>query len=757
MECNKDEAIRAKSIAEQKMEKNDFLGARRIALKAKSLYPELENISQLISICDVHCSAHNRVLGSEKDWYGILQVEKLADELTVKKQYRRLALSLHPDKNRFPGAEGAFKLICEANTVLSDPTKKSAYDNKIRFIVKSGAVNPHSHHVQTSSQCKKQNNAQHNASNGFSNMHQHQAAQPGSSVREGVFWTACPFCGVRYQYLKQFVRKSLRCQTCAKVFVGHEISIQRASVDSKSGQSNHNETSRPGGSQSAASQEKVAPKQGNLKTSIPNEKRPSASQAGTQGTSSGQTVNPKPGAQAGRSSEGVASPPNAKEDVKTKNSDMQNGKSFHNAKEGGSSNGDATLKRKISDPKNKAKGRKLSESENSDFSSESELEDMVEPSCDHSPRRSSRKRQNVSYNEIDEEGVASLKRPQATKENQGNAQKNASDNYHAKHDNQDSFHKQDNDEEGKSSREKYVKSSAKTYEDETDLQKDSSSTDGPAIYCPDPEFSDFDNVREENKFAANQFWACYDTLDDMPRFYAKVKKVCRNPFSLIITWLEAVPISGAFGQWVKNELPVGCGTFKFGQTEETPIRLSFSHQVHCEKGQKRGSLVIYPRVGEIWAIFQDWNTNWASNPEKHVEFKYEVVEVLSDFVADSGVKVCYLDKVGGFVSLFQRASKSEDNTFLIRPDELYKFSHRVPYVKMTGAEREGVPVGSVELDPAAIPMKPEDLSYPSKVKVECINTASGSKRAVENAIPVDSKSKRTPKKSVDVEGVGRKR
>ncbi|XP_051113157.1 uncharacterized protein LOC127239170 [Andrographis paniculata] len=172
MECNKYEAIRARSIGQHKMEENEFEAAPKFVLKAQSLYPGLDSTSQLLSICDVQCSTQNR-LGSEKDWYGILQVEKLADESKIKKQYRRLTLSLHPDKNRFPGAEGAFKLIYEANSKLSDPSKKSIYDNSIRFLVKSGSV---------SSAYQHRNSAQNNVSKGFRNQNQNQpAAQPATS------------------------------------------------------------------------------------------------------------------------------------------------------------------------------------------------------------------------------------------------------------------------------------------------------------------------------------------------------------------------------------------------------------------------------------------------------------------------------------------------------------------------------------------------------------------------------------------------
>ncbi|KAL0410466.1 UNVERIFIED_CONTAM: hypothetical protein Slati_3636300 [Sesamum latifolium] len=157
---------------------------------------------------------------------------------------------------------------------------------------------------------------------------------------------------------------------------------------------------------------------------------------------------------------------------------------------------------------------------------------------------------------------------------------------------------------------------ADTVEIESDSDQDSISSnksEAGLCHCPDPEFSDFEKERDESCFSVNQFWACYDTLDGMPRFYAKVKKVCSSPFELSITWLEADPIDEAYEKWVDEELPVGCGRFRLGKTEETSIRLSFSHQVRCEKGKKRGSLIIYPRKGEVWALFRDWDISWSSN------------------------------------------------------------------------------------------------------------------------------------------------
>ena len=117
--------------------------------------------------------------------------------------------------------------------------------------------------------------------------------------------------------------------------------------------------------------------------------------------------------------------------------------------------------------------------------------------------------------------------------------------------------------------------------------------------------------------------------------------------------------------------------------------------------------------------------SWSSQPDSHREYKYEVVEVLSDFDIVTGARVCYLDKVGGFVSLFQRSSPSVIESFMIGPNEVYRFSHCIRSFTMTGSEREGVPVGSFELDPAALPLNPDHLWYPGKSKMGIDNVGTG--------------------------------
>ncbi len=63
-----------------------------------------------------------------KDYYKILGVSRSASADEIKRAYRKQAREFHPDKNKAKGAEEKFKLANEANEVLSDPQKRSAYD-----------------------------------------------------------------------------------------------------------------------------------------------------------------------------------------------------------------------------------------------------------------------------------------------------------------------------------------------------------------------------------------------------------------------------------------------------------------------------------------------------------------------------------------------------------------------------------------------------------------------------------------------------
>ena len=63
--------------------------------------------------------------------YKVLNLPANASNADIKKRYKKLALKLHPDKNRAPLAGEAFKVIGNAYDVLKSPTKKAAYDINI--------------------------------------------------------------------------------------------------------------------------------------------------------------------------------------------------------------------------------------------------------------------------------------------------------------------------------------------------------------------------------------------------------------------------------------------------------------------------------------------------------------------------------------------------------------------------------------------------------------------------------------------------
>ncbi|KAL3505677.1 hypothetical protein ACH5RR_031059 [Cinchona calisaya] len=105
------------------------------------LVTEICNISNFANSC-----AHQQHFHSIKppfvDWYLVLRVDENAGIDIIRKHYLRLALQLHPDKNKHPKADIAFKLVSEAYACLSDSGKRTVFDleRQMNFCVKCSNI-----------------------------------------------------------------------------------------------------------------------------------------------------------------------------------------------------------------------------------------------------------------------------------------------------------------------------------------------------------------------------------------------------------------------------------------------------------------------------------------------------------------------------------------------------------------------------------------------------------------------------------------
>lgn len=171
MDGNKDEALKCLKIAKDSIQSGDKSRALKFLNKARRLDPSIE-IDDLLSNLNTpenNCSEPSdslngqddgprrrvspagqsassasaasssvayteeqvvvvREIKRKKDYYEILGLEKTCSVEDVKKAYRKLSLKVHPDKNKAPGAEEAFKIVSRAFQCLSNEESRKNYD-----------------------------------------------------------------------------------------------------------------------------------------------------------------------------------------------------------------------------------------------------------------------------------------------------------------------------------------------------------------------------------------------------------------------------------------------------------------------------------------------------------------------------------------------------------------------------------------------------------------------------------------------------
>ncbi|XP_047328993.1 uncharacterized protein LOC124932413 [Impatiens glandulifera] len=655
MECNKDEAVRAQKIAEKKLMEKDFVGSKKFALKAQALNPALEIVSHILMTLDVHMAGEKKVRG-EVDWYGILGVTHMADEDTMRNRYKKLAIMLHPDKNRSIGAEGAFKLISQAWSILSDKSKRLAY-NKRRGLgmcipkVPSPVANG-THSFPAAASATAATNVK---------------TQDVGNGKRDTFWTTCNRCKMHYEYVRAYVNKVLRCPSCRKTFVATETNppvnlskpLNPSSLGPQSNQataarSQHSDLRKPGGLNS----EHMMFKQGGSTYNRP--------VVGTQATNVVQQTN------------------------------MLKRKEIHGWDRGSAAYGTSSCK--------KAKG--LEEHKAAEVHGHGV--NMQAPTGGSF--------RSISRSWMNNDQAASFSKPsnrlkeltpiQTKKMLLGKAQLD--------------IRRKVEELKSKSINEK-LKENKKVREETTTVKVDSDSKrkepsmdsdevvimpNVQSIVVPDPDFHNFDEDRSETSFGESEVWAAYDDTDGMPRFYALIHKVISvKPFKVRLSWLNSKS-NVEFGpmKWVACGYTKTCGEFWVGKHEVNKTLNSFSHKVKWEKSA-RGSISIFPRKGEVWALYRNWSPDWNEHTPDDLVQKYDMVKVVDE---EEGIQVRPLVKAVGFKTVFHQ-DRDPGKLMRIPKEEMFRFSHQVPSYLLTGAEGKeggGAPLmGYDELDPAATPLE----------------------------------------------------
>ena len=110
------------------MELKMFDDARADFQKAKDLDPNVAGVEGFLN--DANKNAEK---ARKRDYYAILGIDKNADEKEIKRAYKKMAMKYHPDRNSESEeskkmAEKKFIDVNDAYSVLSDPKKRSMYD-----------------------------------------------------------------------------------------------------------------------------------------------------------------------------------------------------------------------------------------------------------------------------------------------------------------------------------------------------------------------------------------------------------------------------------------------------------------------------------------------------------------------------------------------------------------------------------------------------------------------------------------------------
>ncbi|CAL4959685.1 unnamed protein product [Urochloa decumbens] len=775
MECNRDDAVRSKDIAERKFRENDLAGAKKFALKARALFKPLEGIDQMIVALDVHIRAQKKI-GGENDWYEILEVSPLADEVAIKKRYKKLAFQTHPDKNSSICAKAAFNLISDAWSVLSDTVKRMVYDRRRRMCG-----------LQNNNKASVHNTSSSSASsvNDFPDGPRKVSPHVAHQVQD-TFWTHCRSCFMCFQYSREYINMHLKCSQCPAVFVAVEVPPPRSPQDCSNRSTPMATNNNIGGN---TVPDMATPAQAGVECGNQSG-HPSVLKSTTRASSTQYTVQEDEGeANAGPDSRKVMQDgrkhvhavssvrrANAvtREHEAAKRRGVNGGKKVTLQSASSCPDGDgckptppAKRRSRSTAETPGAKKRKVSSADlNCESSGNAErtsfgrvlmqfdvrgiliqsgklrirekLQEFNNKKANvkNKEKMQNRKKSNTKSvcNTSNDVNEVEMKPSISSVDTKEGVMKSVGKRVDSEEKQREKCSKQvDLEEKLKSwqwsgSHEVhivYTRRNRKAHKKELQdgatgalpatehlvadkngcLDKESSPEGGSGeMSVPDADFFNFGD-HSETAFETDQVWAMYDEEDGMPRYYALIRKVLStHPFKARLAYLKANDCY-EFGSsdWISYGYSKTCGEFKVGASKGTDQVNIFSHKVKCEKGPG-GIIRIFPKKGDIWALYQNWSPDWDQFTPDDTMYKYELVEVIDSYHPSEGISVIPIVKVPGFVSVFK---PSDDVTqgWRIPKEEMLRFSHQVPFHVLTGGEAPNAPKGCYELDPGSTPQE----------------------------------------------------
>ncbi|KAI3891164.1 hypothetical protein MKW98_007469 [Papaver atlanticum] len=696
-----EEAARLKTLAEEKYKESELESALEYARQAESLNQNLDGIRELVTTYSILQEASS---SPTPNWYKILQVESFSHINTIKKQYRKLALTLHPDKNPSCSAsEEAFKHVSEAFRLLSDKIRKKDFDVKLKIAMQSAAV----------------------SSNGI---------RDDGTEKVDMFATKCVSCKSVHQFeRRKFIGQSLVCPRCKKSFVAEEMRVNDGELDD--GDETRVVVDRSRRKRKATITDfldrigltsKVPKKKVKFADEMTlSEMQMKAKRKNEEGTVGIDKDMGKEKEKAWKVKETMDKGENTKEKMTLKEmAEKIEKKKKMDAVQNAEKVNEKTMTLKDMLKKMEVeKEQKMKTAENTGKLKEKKVKKVkditeilgtekamtLKEMLGDIEKKKEKKSKTVETTEKDtaKEGETMKEKTLTLKEmveKLGKAKgKDKGEEPEKAKDKNKVEKKSKGKKKGKEKKKTKKKEKGKEREERVVVAVSERSNDLEAMAVEDSDFYSFDKDRSEHCFKKCQIWAAYGDDDGMPRHYGLVDEIISlNPFKVKVSWLDLQGKGDNVSSCLERSgCQISCGKFKVdGKTVVNSVNI-FSHIVECER-VAREIYMIYPKKGSVWALYGGSDRH-DINQGNVVNGCYDIVVILTNYSEMHGLSVAYLDKVKWFKTIFERREIGGHAVRWIEKDNVRLFSHQIPSRKLLGTEAPGLPKDCWELDPAALP------------------------------------------------------